>query len=412
MAAPATPPFTYTIDNPETSAFPDIRDVPPHKFQTMLKTHPFLYRVHDDRSYVIDDLQYGFIARQYVEKSGVEIQNDIFQKVLPLNFNNLPLRSSIPVHIRNFHRRSAPRLGRIFPWISSSPSWTWALGEAIERNRMRINDKDRAQIIMVSVIDLRKLLEYEKSLRGRIVYYGMELLHLTNQMDDEIASHWTNSPQEIMVYGMIPRSAIKNTIIFAEPFTTITVFPGLNLPLPLWFYQNHTASENTRRLVWPQCRYDYWYCGDHRGEGMRTSLLRNFKNWAESRIQYRLRLGKTMAEARDALLDDIASASFCLAAFLIFPEGTFEDVLKIARTQVQESNLIAENEAELQFLTSTITEGIFKKMTTLCELAEIIAKWGFDQVDDTTSRDLHDRIHRQADREILRQLFSIPGIRI
>ncbi|KIK66700.1 hypothetical protein GYMLUDRAFT_910866 [Collybiopsis luxurians FD-317 M1] len=405
MAASAIPPFTYTIDNPQTAAFPNIRDIPTREFQTMLKTHPFLYRVHDNRSYV-SYTQHGFIAREYVNKTEVEIRHNVLRNVLPLNFKDSTLRLSVKEHIRNFNRRKLPDKGSICPWISASPLWTWALGEAVERNRMDINDPDRAQIIRVSVIDLRKLLEYEKSLGGRVVFYGMELLHLTQQRYDEKAPRWTNTPQEIMVYGMIPRSAVVNTITFAEPFSTMTRLspngPNLPLPLPSWFYQNYAVSENMHHILWPRCRWDYWYCGDHRGDGMRTLLLNNFKSWSESRMHYHLHTGQRMATASKSTLDDIASASFRLAAFLILPEGTFDRALRNARTQVQAWTPLIGYEVALQVMSGEI----FEILVPVCEMAEIIAMWGFDRVDDPTSRYLSDRIHQQASQDFLRQMCS------
>ncbi|KAF5376189.1 hypothetical protein D9757_009307 [Collybiopsis confluens] len=233
----------------------------------MLQTHPFLFRVHDDRSYVKPTNDNDFIAREFVGTSANYVRERVLRDELPLNFQSYTVQQSVLAHICNWHRRQKPRLGRRFPWISGTPLWSWAIGEAIERNRMRDDDPDRANIIMLSVIDLRKLLVYEDSIQRRMVYYGMELLHLTasNQPDDfKKASNWTNPSQEIMVYGMIPASAVINTIVFADPFSTMTISPGTSLPLPPWFFEFFAVSNDSNRMIWPKCRWDDWYCGGHR----------------------------------------------------------------------------------------------------------------------------------------------------
>ncbi|KIK66695.1 hypothetical protein GYMLUDRAFT_37842 [Collybiopsis luxurians FD-317 M1] len=292
--------------------------------------------------------------------------------------------------ICNFHKEKPLKRGERAPWISTTPLWAWAVGEAIERKRLGILDRNRAQKIRMSVIDLRKLLAFERSLRlpdelgieSRTVFYGMELLRLGNQMNDPYAPAWTNHPQEVLVYAIIPASTIINTISFDSP-GQYQATPWLDLPLPPWFFHRfESRSFSVHEVVWPRSHSADWFSGDEKGA--RISLLRNFKKWVVSKPV----LGIT---------DDIASAAFRLAEILVLPRETFQEAIEEARERAwylereaaeATETLVEYLEEEYhfpgldKFPREDILADVHKLWNRTREMAEMIVLWGFDKVND------------------------------
>ncbi|KAJ3813692.1 hypothetical protein EV368DRAFT_82595 [Lentinula lateritia] len=385
--------FAYTVDLARRLKFPDLRDVPLHEYEDLLNAAPFVFRVHDELAHVKHTLSNDFIAREYVGESSGNIVDNRLNRELPLNFDAFKVQYAIKAHIRNFFKVRNPDTN--CPWISTTPLWTWAIGEAIKRSSTM---KD----VKVTIIDLRKLLKFDRSLPGnasdrRMVFYGMELLHLTNQTHDAYASEWTNHPQEILVYGVIPASTIVNTISFGLLGVPIAFAPESRLlesPLPPWYFQGFT---NKDVVIWEYSRTAEWYSGS---EGVRASLLRNFKCWAETRHD---------GDA-SGLMDEIASTAFRFAEFLVLRKGQFREAIESARKAARGWEMDAEDDLVERLQRTKLRdrapsvdglsassevgdsdefprEQILKNVRELWErvmgMTWIIAIWGLEDLDDT-----------------------------
>ncbi|KAJ3739316.1 hypothetical protein DFH05DRAFT_546533 [Lentinula detonsa] len=319
--------FAYTVDVAERSIFPDLRKIPRDRYKDMLIATPFLFRVHDELSHVKYSPTDGFIAREYVGESSKTIIDRLDEEI-PSNFMAYGIQNSVKSHIRNFFKFQSP--DTICPWISTTSQWTWAIGEAIKRKRgyeVKVDD------VKVSVIDLRKLLEFEKSVTSnrRLVFYGMELLHLTEQMHDPRATEWTNHPQEILVFGMIPASTIINTISFESLGVPVPGTQLMSSPLPPWFFRGFV---NSNGIAWEARRGAEWYSGL---KGVRTILLQNFKHWAEEAHEHDGDISP--------LIETIASVAFRFAEFLVMPKGEFQMAIRMARLEARLLEVNAEGDA-------------------------------------------------------------------
>ncbi|KAJ4467190.1 hypothetical protein C8J55DRAFT_526333 [Lentinula edodes] len=376
--------FAYTVDLARRLEFPDLRDVPLHRYEDLLNASPFIFRVHDELAHVKHTLSNDFIAREYVGESSRSIVDDRLNRELPLDFDAFKVQYTIKAHIRNFFKVQNPDTN--CPWISTTPLWTWAIGEAIKRSSTM---KD----VKVTVIDLRKLLEFDRS------------LHLTNQIHDAYASEWTNHPQEILVYGVIPASTIVNTISFGSLGVHVAFAPEsglLDSPLPPWYFRGFT---NKDVVIWKYSRTAKWYSGF---EGARVSLLRNFKCWAET---------KHDGDA-SGLMDEIASTAFRFAEFLVVRKGQFREAIEIARKEARGWEMDAEDDLVERLQRTKLRdrapcvdglsvssdefprEQILKNVRDLWErvmgMTWIIAIWGLEDLDDTHWEILQTQIMNHA----------------
>ncbi|KAJ3711954.1 hypothetical protein C8R42DRAFT_687814 [Lentinula raphanica] len=404
--------FAYTADVPERSIFPDLQSLPRHQFRKMLTRTPFLFRVHDELSHVTYSPADGFFAREYVGESSKSILSWL-DKEVPVDFDAYEVQYGVKAHIRNFFKAQTPSTA--CPWISTTPQWTWAIAEAIKRKR---SYEVKVQDIKVSVIDVRRLLQFETETiawNKRSIFYGMELLHLTGQIDDSRAREWTNHPQEVLVFGTIPASAVISTVSLESlGVPTLGTRPiQTSSPLPPWFFRDFAVSNG---IVWRARRDAGWYSGS---EGARSMLIQNFKLWAEDTHKH---------NDRDTtrLFSEIVSSAFDLAEFLVMPEREFQLAIKLAVSEARGVALRAESDALLdRFEQITLMDRPYDKSAVvsqkepavveafpheelmaavnemwerLIKMTEIIARWGIERLDDTLSERLQVQIHHHAQR--------------
>lgn len=160
----------------------------------MLEQLSVLYRVFDEDSptALTED---GFIANAFSHSANLsEIleQHPRFGKILQ--------------HVRNWNR------GADSPWISVSPLWLWAIVECVRR--FRAGKKE----VGLALIDSTQL-----SISGdaRKVFYAIERDEIRN---DRTACLWSNDPQEILVFGAIPRKAIISQVPLADIIPNLPPF--------------------------------------------------------------------------------------------------------------------------------------------------------------------------------------------
>ena len=148
----------------------------------------------------------------------------------------------IRAHVRNWTH------GVGSPWISVTPLWLWAIVECVRRF------KAGKEEVGLALIDPAQL-----SISGdaRKVFYAMERDEIR---DNLTARQWSNDPQEILVFGAIPRKAIISQVLFAD------IIPDL----PPFFFKSSSDGCVIQNIVW---RHDQkWDRFSHAHQKLLSSL--------------------------------------------------------------------------------------------------------------------------------------------
>ena len=200
---------------PAPSNTPQLRDK--SDLAHLLGRLSVLYRVFDEKSSTaLTDG--GFIANAFAGSADISeilgkypTDND-YGELLP--------------HVRNWRR------GANSPWISATPLWLWAIVECVRR--CRAGEKG----VGLALIDNAQL---AVSRDAGQVFYAMERNEIR---DDEDACQWSNDPQEILIFGALPRKAIISQVLFAD------IIPHL----PPFFFTSPNHSRVIKNICWGDVR--------------------------------------------------------------------------------------------------------------------------------------------------------------
>jgi hypothetical protein len=191
-------------------------------FPEMILRKTFLFRVFDAQSASAFDDR-GFTAHRFRQTSYTT------DSILSMSPTASDRGEAAKMHIRNWYH------GFGSPWISTTPLWLWAVMECVKRVR---SGKEE---VSLAVIDISQL---EMEGTRRKVFYGMELVQ-----EDMLAKNWTNTPQEILVFGVIPRVAIISVASSDEIIQN----------LPRYFFKSLVEPTTIAQLIWPHETDWQWF---------------------------------------------------------------------------------------------------------------------------------------------------------
>ena len=196
---------------PAPSNTPQLRDK--SDLAHLLRRLSVLYRVFDkNSSTALTDG--GFIPNAFAGSANV---SEILEKYPTDNdYGEL-----LP-HVRNWRR------GANSPWISVTPLWLWAIVECVKR--CRAGKKG----VGLALIDNAQL---AVSRDAGQVFYAMERNEIR---DDYVASQWSNDPQEILIFGVLPRKVIISQVLFAD------IIPHL----PPFFFKFPNQRRAIENICW------------------------------------------------------------------------------------------------------------------------------------------------------------------
>ena len=206
---------------PAPSNTPQLRDK--SDLARLLGRLSVLYRVFDKNSStaLTDD---GFIANAFAGSANIS-------EILEKSPTDNDYGELLP-HVRNWRR------GANSPWISVTPLWLWAIVECVKR--CRAGEKG----VGLALIDNAQL---AVSRDARQVFYAMERDEIR---DDYFASQWSNDPQEILIFGVLPRKAIISQVLLTD------IIPHL----PPFFFESPNHPRAIENICWKNVQtWDRFY---------------------------------------------------------------------------------------------------------------------------------------------------------
>lgn len=214
MPATLPPPKRISSTLPQLVA----NTTPPQMVQRLSRLS-MLFRIFDEGSASTLSDSRGFVAHKFRDITDI----DKVAKLLPTS--NDRNRESLQ-HIRNWKH------GQESPWVSTNPLWIWAVMEGVRRVRRNCRG------VMLAIIDISKLDVLDTP--ARKVFYGSELVN------NRTAQDWANNPQEILVFGVIPCTAVISRIALSDIIPALPGFFSRSLIRPLRDHSDIIEWSSTR----------------------------------------------------------------------------------------------------------------------------------------------------------------------